>query len=158
VQGMTEEKRDHVLRKPLEDAVGNAMNSTENLTKEEVVEHVLQALSANGLIQYAPKGTLALLSAAGRTLVCVASMPGATLRDLSLVLGVSESTVAKSIGNLVSANVIARTKVKGRNTYQLVSESVKNHPDITRFNQAISRMLEEAEKTPVIAPPDSEMT
>lgn len=146
MQGMTEERRDHVLRIPLEEAVGDAMNSTENLTKEDVVERVLQALSANGLIQYAPKGTLALLSAAGRTLVCVASMPGATLRDLGLVLGVSESTVAKSIGNLVSANVIARTKVNGRNTYRLVPEAVQNHPDIIRFQQAISDMILQGQK------------
>lgn len=143
---MTEERRDHVLRKPLEDAVGNAMNSEEKATKEQVVEYVLQALSANGLIQYAPKETLALLSAAGRTLVCVASMPGATLRDLGLVLGVSESTVAKSIGNLISANVIARTKVNGRNTYRLIAEAVQNHPDIIRFQQAISDMISEGQK------------
>ena len=143
---MTEERRDHVLRKPLEDAVSVVIDVPENRTKEQVVEAVLQALSANGLILYAPKEALALLSAAGRTLVCVASMPGATLRDLSLVLGVSESTVAKSIGNLISANVIARTKVNGRNTYRLIPEAVKNHPDIARFQNAISVMLEEGQK------------
>ena len=57
--------KDHILRKPLEKVLSNS----DGKSSEEIAEELLVALNERGLIQYAPKGTLSLMSAPGRVLV-----------------------------------------------------------------------------------------
>jgi len=139
-------RRDHVLRRPLEAAVQDALRETEQEVgldlASSIAEKVLVTLDEQRVIQYAPKGMLSLLTPAGRVLVCLAENPAATLREISLILGVSESNVTRSVSYLVKAGVIARTKVKGRNTYSVVLKVAENHPDIRRFKHAISALLD----------------
>jgi predicted transcriptional regulator len=110
---------------------------------EEATENVLLALSDNGVIQYAPKGTLAFVTTTGRVLVCVLEQPQITLREMAMILGVTESGVAKTVAGLVKSGVIARTKVKGRNIYSVDKNQARNHPDIRRYFAAISPLFED---------------
>jgi predicted HTH transcriptional regulator len=135
-------KRDHVLRRPLEMAITSGGSSA-----EEIAETVLRTLNDHGLIQYAPPGTISLLSTAGRVLVCVSERPQITLREMALILGVTESGIAKTIAGLVKSGVIARTKVKGRNIYSVNKNQAQNHPDIRRYYAAIKPIFENDETT-----------
>ena len=138
---------DHGLKEPLVNAIDLQIQMGEiagqEVTAEQVAETILNTLNEYGYIQYAPKGTLALLSAPGRVLVSVVANPNATLRELGMILGVSESTVAKQIAQLVDSKLITRTKVNGRNTYQIVLEEVVLHPDIRRFADTILRIADD---------------
>lgn len=125
-------KRDHVLRNSIEMAVNGAGSP------EEIAERMLRLLDERKLIQYAPKGTMSILSAAGRVLLCLIENPGSTIREISVRLGITEANVGKSIATLAEHNVIARTKVKNKYTYNFNAETIVNHPDIRRFHEAIS--------------------
>jgi hypothetical protein len=135
-------QRDHVLRRPLEMAITSSGSSA-----EEIAETVLRTLNDHGLIQYAQPGTMSLLSTAGRVLVCVSERPQITLREMALILGVTESGIAKTIAGLVKSGVIARTKVKGRNIYSVDKKQAQNHPDIHRYFAAIKPIFEKDETT-----------
>lgn len=130
-------KRDHVLRNAIEVAVVKATSP------EEIAECMLQLLDERRLIQYAPKGTMAVLSAPGRVLLCLIENPGSTIREISVRLGITEANVGKSIATLAEHNVIARTKVKNKYVYNFNAESIRNHPDIRRFHEAISPFFTE---------------
>lgn len=149
---MLDNTREHVLREPLITRLQYEVNLAGDTSAEQVAEVVLNTLNDYGVIQYAPKGTLPLLSAAGRVLVCIVANPDATLRELGMMLGVSESTIAKQVAQLVEANLITRTKVKGRNTYRLVAESAVLHADLKRFADTVQKAFA---NDPVIAPPTS---
>jgi len=125
-------KRDHVLRNSIEIAVSGVGSP------EEIAERMLRLLDERKLIQYAPKETLALLSAAGRVLLCLIENPGSTIREISVRLGITEANVGKSIATLAEHKIIARTKVKNKYTYNFNVEVMLNHPDIRRFYEAIS--------------------
>lgn len=131
---------DNALRRPLTIALQERLAETGD--PHLLTETVLETLGELGLIAYAPKGTLRLLSAPGRVLVAVMERPDITLRELAAYLGVTESNVAKSVSALVRANVITRTKVKNRNRYRLNLKEAMYHPDIRRFHAAISTRFE----------------
>ena len=133
-------QRDHILRRPLEAVVADSLNS--RLSPEEMTENILRTLSDHKVIQYAPKGTLAFLTTTGRVLVCVLEQPQITLREMAVILGVTESGIAKTVAGLVKSGVIARTKVKGRNIYSVDRNQAKNHPDIQRYFAAIRPIFE----------------
>lgn len=138
---------DHGLKEPLVSAIDLQIQIGEiagqEVTAEQIAETVLTKLNEYGFIQYAPKGTLALLSAPGRVLVSIVANPNATLRELGMILGVSESTVAKQIAQLVDSKLITRTKVNGRNTYKIVLEEAVLHPDIRRFADTILKIADD---------------
>jgi DNA-binding MarR family transcriptional regulator len=136
---MHDKSRDHILREPLISRIEYQVSLGDGMDAEQVAEAVLNTLNDYGVIQYAPKGTLPLLSASGRVLVCIVANPDATLRELGMMLGVSESTVAKQVAQLVDANLITRTKVKGRNTYRLIAETAVLHADLKRFSETVQK-------------------
>ena len=142
-------RREHVLRRPLEDALA-AVDTTDPAA---LAETVLATLDAHRVIAYAPRETLAILTPAGRTLVLVTERPTATLREIALMLGVSESNVAKSVGLLARANVITRTKVGGRNSYTLNAAVAAAHPDLRRYHDAVGRLLADADLEPPASTP-----
>jgi hypothetical protein len=129
-------RRDHVLRRPLEAAVESAGSTG----AADVAEAVLRALDEQRIIAYTPRDALAILTPAGRVLVIVAENPHVTLREISVALGVTEANVAKSVGKLVASNVIARTKVNGRNTYRVNLDVLESHPDLRRYGQVLASL------------------
>ena len=70
--------------------------------------------------------------------------PEITQRALSVYLGVTESNIHKAVKTLVDSELIAKTKVKGRNKYQINKNRALEHPDISRLIYALhaQRMLE----------------
>ena len=133
---------EHTLKRQLEVAIDTALSSSDRANIGEIAEEVMIALGKQGVIQYGSPDTLPLLSAAGRVFVCIASNPTITLREMAVMLGVTESNVARSVSKLVKSGVIARTKVKGRNIYSLDRNQAKNHPDIQKFFGAIGPVFE----------------
>ena len=133
-------RRDHVLRRPLKAAIESAGSSD----PDDLAEVVLQTLNEHKIIAYTPKDLLAILTPAGRVLVIVAENPNVTLREISVALGVSESNVGRSIGKLVSSNVITRTKVNGLNTYEVNSDGGNSHPDIARYSAVAAYLQSKA--------------
>lgn len=129
--------RDHVLRRPLHAAITAAGTDPAAIT-----EAVLRSLDDQHVITYAPRDTLAILTAPGRVLVVLTERPASTLREIALVLGTTESNVARSVSKLIGSNVIARTKVAGRNIYTVNAETVRNHPDLRRYNDAVLKLLD----------------
>lgn len=129
-------RRDHVLRKPLERAIAQSESSD----PEVLAETVLRTLDEQKIIAYKARDTLAILTPAGRVLVIVAEHPDATLREISVALGVSESNVGRSVAKLVGSNVIARTKVNGRNTYRVNLDALNTHPDLRRYGEVLASL------------------
>lgn len=128
-------KRDHVLRRSLEEALEKMRNGAE---VSDAVTDLLKTLDQERMIHYAPAGTLSLLSTHGRVLVAIMEDPEITQRALSIYLGVSESNIQKSIKALSDAGIISKTKVNSYNTYQLNLKDGLKHPDISRFYDAIN--------------------
>jgi predicted HTH transcriptional regulator len=133
-------RRNHILREPLKAVI--QINTDKS--SDEIAEILLGMLSDYGVISYCPKGVLGLLTPTGRVLVALTERPGITMREIALYLGVTESNIAKSIASLVKANLIVRTKVKGRNMYHLNPNGAFEHPDIIRFGAAVNRVIQEA--------------
>lgn len=125
----------HVLAKPLKELLKDAPSP------DEVADNILVMLSDSGLIQYAPKNTLPLLSSAGRVMVCLMENPGSTIREIAVRLGVTEANVGRSVSQLAGAKLIARTKVKNRYLYSFDEKTLAQHPDIRRFYDAICNYL-----------------
>jgi predicted transcriptional regulator len=124
-------KKEHILRKPLEEILDSSGDS------EDVADQILSMLSERGLIQYAPEGTLSILSAAGRVLVCLLENPGTTIREISVRLGITEANVGRSVTQLAESKLIARTKVGTKYNYTFNEKELEKHPDIRRLYFAI---------------------
>ena len=76
---------------------------------------------------------LRLLTPLARTFLAIAEHPTATLDELSNHVEAGPQRVSRAISSLAKAGLIVRTKVGRRNRYQIVPETVKNHPDIKRL-------------------------
>lgn len=137
-------KRDHVLRRSLEDALEKMRDGVQ---VADIVTDMLRTLDQERMIHYAPAGTLNLLSTHGRVLVAIMEDPRITQRALSVYLGVSESNIQKSIKALSDKGIITKTKVNSYNTYQLNLDEGLKHPDISRFYDAINaEIMRKSEK------------
>lgn len=134
--------------KNLRTALEQSLSETGIADVADVIDVVLRTLDQQKVISYAKKGDLQLLTTHGRTLVAILENPGITQRALSVYLGISESNVQKSIKALEHRGLIAMTKVKNSRTYEFVPKTAFQHPDITRFFDAIISMLRDSEKTP----------
>ena len=134
--------REHVLREPLEQSIRAAIES--GSSSSDVVETVLKTLSSQRMIMYSSKDEISLITPAGRVLVAMLEDPEITQRALSVYLGVTESNIHKAVKTLVDSGLIAKTKVKGRNKYQIDKKRALEHPDIRRLVDALhaQRMLE----------------
>jgi predicted transcriptional regulator len=55
----------------------------------------------------------------GRVLLCLAHDPDLRIRDLALVLGITERSTQKILGDLVKAGYVTRSRVGRRNAYEV---------------------------------------
>jgi hypothetical protein len=139
-KGWRSGRRDHDLRAPLSAAFAGCL--TADSTPDDLAEIALRALDEQRVIQYAPRDTLAILTPAGRVLVLLSERPSVTLREISRILGTTESAVARTVGKLAKSNVIARTKVRGRNIYTINVEAIRSHPDLCRYRDTVVKLLD----------------
>lgn len=108
-----------------------------NLPPEELARRIVATVSnTKGLTYGAPK-EIQLLTSAARVLLIVIQEPNITVRALAIYLGVSEAAVLKSLKSLLDNNLIAKTKVNGKNNYTIVKETFEKHSDITHLIRAI---------------------
>lgn len=126
-----ENKRDHVLREPLEKAVARALAG--NADTAQLVESVLMELDNQNLISYVPRGTISLLTPAGRVVSLLLETPGLTVREMSVTIGCSITAVQKAISVLDKDGLVRREKTDGRYEYFVDHEKARYHHDLRRL-------------------------
>ena len=136
-------RRDHVLRGPLERAVREAQKK--NSDAKSLVEAILNELDEQNIIAYTPKSKVNLLTPQGRVLVFLVERPRMTVREISVSLGVSIQSANKAISLLAKDKLITRTKVKGRYEYRINLENVRYHPDMRRLINTVKQAIDEIE-------------
>lgn len=108
-----------------------------------VVEEVLKTLDEYRIISYGAPDALKLFTPQGRALMLLMEDPDLTVRELAVLLGITEGNATVAISALVKANLVVRTKVGGRNRYNFAPEGLCNHPDVSRFLAAITPVISE---------------
>lgn len=134
-------KRDHVLREPLEKVVAQAIAN--NANTKELVESILLELDEQHLIAYTPRSKVNLFTPAGRLLVMLIERPGLTIREMSVSLGCSTTAVTKALSLLDKDKMVTRTKVKGRYEYRINYKNARYHPDLRRLIRTIQAVITE---------------
>lgn len=122
---------EHKLFEPLVVTINVALGK--NGSAEVIADRILQLLDRHRLTVYSRPNQVSLLNSHGRVLIAVLEDPGITQRALSQYLGVSESNINNSIKILMKNNLITKTKVKNKNTYNFNYAEGLKHPDISRF-------------------------
>jgi len=79
-----------------------------------------------------------LLSPSGRVFIAVLQNPESSLKELSEQLTIGESRISKIISSLVHQELLVRTKLGLRNTYQIGEKAAKTHPDIAALLAALT--------------------
>lgn len=74
-----------------------------------------------------PGGSWTLLTGHGRVLAEIASNPGARVRDISAVVGLTERTVQAIVADLDEAGYIVRTRAGRRTIYAVRPDSPFRH-------------------------------
>ena len=131
--------REHVLRQPLKDVITRAVAT--GASNEEILEGIMRTLDQQKMISYSPKDELSILSPCGRVLVSIMEDPSITQRALAVYLGVTESSIQKSIKQLIDAGLLLKKKINGRNKYLVNKEKVFPHSDISRFYDGIQNLI-----------------
>jgi DNA-binding MarR family transcriptional regulator len=73
-------------------------------------------------------------------LLCLYRNPEITLREVAVLVGITERMVQKIVAELVEAGYLEVTKVGRRNTYQITVEKKLRHP--LEAHRSIGDMLE----------------
>jgi hypothetical protein len=73
-------------------------------------------------------GSWTLLTGHGHVLVEIARNPGARIRDISAVVGLTERTVQAIVADLEAAGYLTRTRTGRRTRYTINHDSVFRHP------------------------------
>ena len=132
-------RRDHVLREPLERAIATAIANNEDL--KGLVESVLLELDEQNIIAYKSKSSINLFTPAGRLVMMLMERPGLTVREISVTLGCSQTAVIKALSVLDREKLIKRKMVKGRYEYCLDYGNLKKHAELRRLIRVISTLI-----------------
>src|SRR6266705_2488994 len=73
-------------------------------------------------------GSWTLLTGHGHVLVEIARHPGARIRDISVVAGLTERTVQGIVADLEGAGYLSRTRTGRRTRYTINRDSLFRHP------------------------------
>ena len=73
-------------------------------------------------------GSWTLLTGHGHVLVEIARNPGARIRDISAVVGLTERTVQAIVADLEAAGYLTRTRAGRRTRYTVNHDSLFRHP------------------------------
>lgn len=73
-------------------------------------------------------GSWTLLTGHGRVLVAIARNPGARIRDISAVVGLTERTVQAIVADLAAAGYLTRTRTGRRTLYTVNPDCLFRHP------------------------------
>ncbi len=100
-------------------------------------------------------GSWTLLTGHGRVLVEIGRDPGARIRDISAVVGLTERTVQVIVADLEAAGYLTRARTGRRTRYTVNHESLFRHPaqEGHRVGPFLS-LLAEADENALSAAPD----
>ena len=73
-------------------------------------------------------GSWTLLTGHGHVLVEIARNPGARIRDISAVVGLTERTIQAIVADLEAAGYLTRTRTGRRTRYTVNHDSMFRHP------------------------------
>ncbi|MFZ9848031.1 MAG: winged helix-turn-helix domain-containing protein, partial [Flavobacteriales bacterium] len=107
-----------------------------DVSPEELARRIVNAVANTSGISYKPANQISLLTAPAKILITIIREPKITIRALAIYIGISEAAVIKSLKMLLDNNLIAKTKVKGKNNYTVVKESFEKHSDIIHLLNA----------------------
>ena len=113
-----------------------------DVSPEELARRIVNAVANTSGISYKPSNQISLLTAPAKILITIIREPKITIRALAIYIGISEAAVIKSLKMLLSNNLIAKTKVNGKNNYTVVKESFENHSDIIHLLNATQIVLD----------------
>lgn len=142
-QASSDENVEHPVANHLRNALTVALNNATDVKVEELLDVVLRTLDQQRLIHYARKNQVQLLNVHGRVLVAILEDPGITQRALAVYLSTSESNINSSVKLLLKNNIITKTKVGNKNTYHFNLKNGLEHPDISRFLDALIPLVKE---------------
>ena len=105
-------------------------------------------------------GSWTLLTGHGRVLVEIGRDPGARIRDISAVVGLTERTVQVIVADLEAAGYLTRTRTGRRTRYTVNHDSLFRHPAqegqrVGPFLSLLAAADEDARTTP--EPDDTEI-
>ena len=115
------------------------------MNARQIVELLLEELDDANIISYTPKSFVNLLTPAGRVLCLLMEKPGVTVREMSTIIGVTETSVLKALSLLTKQKLVARTKVKGRYEYKINLKNARYHPDLRRLMRLVREAVTEDE-------------
>jgi hypothetical protein len=76
----------------------------------------------------APSATPSLFTNHGLVLLHIAVQPGARTRDIALLVGITERSAQRIVGDLVTAGVLGRRRNGRRNVYEIDVEATLSDP------------------------------
>lgn len=133
---MRGDNRTAEIKKALEDAILSSPNGD-----QEILRKVMSTLDRKKVLRYHNDDEISLLSTPGRVLVAIAEDPTMTQRALSVYLDLSETMIDKTVKSLISKGLVTKTKLNRQNIYKINVDSLKNHPDIQHFLEAIPNLF-----------------
>lgn len=136
-----ESRKDHVLRSPLEATISRVVEN-EELVKQ-LVEEVLQSLDEQNIISYNPRFKTNIVTPFGRMLLLLIERPNLTIREMSVILGVTESNINKAVTKLLDDGLVNKKQNNGRYEYSVNYSVAKEHQDIRQVVRFISTLLSE---------------
>lgn len=136
-----ESRKDHVLRSPLEATLSRVVENEELVKK--LVEEVLQSLDEQNLISYNPRFNTNIVTPFGRILLLLIERPNLTIREMSVVLGVTESNINKAVTKLLDDGLIKKKQNNGRYEYSVDYQVAKEHQDIRQVVRFLSILSSE---------------
>lgn len=136
-----ESRKDHVLRSPLEATLARVVENKELLVV--IVEEVLESLDEQNIISYNPRFTTNIVTPFGRILLLLMERPNLTIREMSVVLGVTESNINKAVTKLLGDKLITKKQSNGRYEYAVDYDIAKQHQDIRQVVRFIAGLSSE---------------
>ena len=106
--------------------------------KRKSDSHTPVPISVNALPSKAPGWTF--LTNHTHVLLCLYRDPEITLREVAVLVGITERMVQKIVAELVDAAFLEVTKVGRRNTYQITVDKKLRHP--LEAHRSIGDMLD----------------
>jgi len=91
-------------------------------------DYLVRIYSVSMSVSGERSGNWTLLTGHGRVLVEIARNPGARVRDISAVVGLTERTVQAVVADLAAAGYLTRTRTGRRTLYTVNSDNQFRHP------------------------------
>lgn len=125
---MSEKNKDHAIRQPIENIIAARLQNAEIISM--IVDDIMTLLGDQNIIQIGKKASTSLMTPAGKILCLLCWRPNMTVREISVMLGTTETNINKAISKLMKDKLISRKRRLGRYEYSVVFDNAKTHQDL----------------------------